>query len=569
MGTRGYKVYRHKGRYFRRYNHLDSYPSVYGLKVLREVPKTPDDFQRWLKTIREELDSICNDLAGSSSEDSDCLGYNGLVITKTQPQTDIMIEWVYEIDLDNLVFHVDAKPLFRLDHLPPRKWFIKGIGYDYYGHRSFTVHTPEKYRYNWTAPPSPPDDGLLTVYREHVSDDDPLLIQDLLLLPEVLSDVERCRLSLLELLVGHYMLDHFSGHFIRKLESIPSRNLISERGLRLSYSFLALALCPMIFPSKEIPVTFEALSSFVWLQGDLCLRITTHLNDEPNLQAAVGEIVREVKKKVDQEQETGAGTKTNVFYGVAFSTFHCVIVKIEAKDGYKCKHTSALQFLPSWHGDSPSTPGITALARLSVHLESQLEPFSHLFKLVHGDANPSTMINPANIISTIPQDVCENITQFMYSPTDILAFGLLSPACKAAADRILRYPHISVTSPTRGYIQGLGNSDKLGPIDYRLLSPVGPNLDCYPDTKDIQEDESQDEDDDDEGSDDDNDADIPPGLHMVEFSAITDKGNVVLQLGYQLGYLLSAERLQMYLDKPTSFSWRSGPLECEEMEFDQ
>jgi hypothetical protein len=59
MGTRGQKVYRHKGRYYVHYNHSDSYPSFFGLIVLRGVPRgrSKEKFEEWLWLTREELDT--------------------------------------------------------------------------------------------------------------------------------------------------------------------------------------------------------------------------------------------------------------------------------------------------------------------------------------------------------------------------------------------------------------------------------------------------------------------------------------------------------------------------------
>ena len=45
-----------------------------------------------------------------------------------RPATDIntvFIEWVYKIDLDNLIFHVNAQPMFRLDNMPPSQIFLE------------------------------------------------------------------------------------------------------------------------------------------------------------------------------------------------------------------------------------------------------------------------------------------------------------------------------------------------------------------------------------------------------------------------------------------------------------
>ena len=56
MGTRGYYVYRHNGRYFIYYNHYDSYPEGLGVEFLSGIPKNPEMFKRWLEEERHNLD---------------------------------------------------------------------------------------------------------------------------------------------------------------------------------------------------------------------------------------------------------------------------------------------------------------------------------------------------------------------------------------------------------------------------------------------------------------------------------------------------------------------------------
>lgn len=45
MGTRGYIVYRVRGRYYIRYGHRDSYPSHLGCAVISGIPQDPEAFE--------------------------------------------------------------------------------------------------------------------------------------------------------------------------------------------------------------------------------------------------------------------------------------------------------------------------------------------------------------------------------------------------------------------------------------------------------------------------------------------------------------------------------------------
>ena len=117
------------------YNQYDSYPSVFGIEVLHEIPRniSKEEFEEWVKETREmyaQRDS--QDLTEPDST---------YYVSDKQPENGIIVEWVYEIDLDNLVFHVDSQPLFRLDNLPADDVFLKAISFDHFGHRALYEHT--------------------------------------------------------------------------------------------------------------------------------------------------------------------------------------------------------------------------------------------------------------------------------------------------------------------------------------------------------------------------------------------------------------------------------------------
>jgi hypothetical protein len=122
MGTRGYRVYRHRGWYHVHYNHWDSYPSGtdncstvdtndrildsgLGVEVAGQIPRDSENYKRWLEALRQELDSQLEEMRGDDGPDGDHYGDYNYAITRKQPCNDLFIEWIYEIDLDNEVFH--------------------------------------------------------------------------------------------------------------------------------------------------------------------------------------------------------------------------------------------------------------------------------------------------------------------------------------------------------------------------------------------------------------------------------------------------------------------------------
>src|SRR5216684_6171213 len=189
MCTRGYTVYRHKGRYSLEYNQRNPYPDELRFAFLHEVPHdaSKEEFEEWVKLTREMLDARYEEL-----KDLDDLED---LMSGKQPGNDVFIEWVYEIDLDNLVFHVDSQPLFRLDNMPPDDVFIRAISFDNFGHRALYEHTPAQFRYDWHAPPPLPPPESLVAYSSYQnrSPTSSIPVHDLLSIPVAKSAIEMAR----------------------------------------------------------------------------------------------------------------------------------------------------------------------------------------------------------------------------------------------------------------------------------------------------------------------------------------------------------------------------------------
>ena len=148
MGTRGYRVcvlefestseltyqisqvYRYKGIYFGFFTRWDSYPSGLGLEMASEVPNHEageEVFLTWVETLRkrfqESLD-VWSGEEGSGGIDSE----EYMEITRRRPLKDVFIEWVYTIDLDNLIFWINNMPVFDLAKMPQGDEFVNYIG---------------------------------------------------------------------------------------------------------------------------------------------------------------------------------------------------------------------------------------------------------------------------------------------------------------------------------------------------------------------------------------------------------------------------------------------------------
>ena len=419
MGTRGYKVYRYNGRYFIYYNHWDSYPDGYGVDVLREIPRnvSKEMFEKWVKAIQEDLDSQYEKM--KNSQDSD-------YVTDEQPVNDALIEWIYEIDLDNLVFHINTQPMFRLDNMPPSNIFLESISFDHFGHFALHEHTPIQFRYDWRAPPPPPSPESLAAYNSCHNRSSTSSVHDLLSIPAALSSIERVRIALVELLVTRCVAEDGVGRDVRILENVPDRDHIPRIMLRLALSLVNFAVGPPIPSMRCAPLNISR--DFIWIRKDVCLLITTHLDDTDNLRASIGDLVHHFNAK--------RGIVGTV-YGIACSIFHCAIVRVD-KDvgGTSFAHTPALQLLPSFYARKISTPGIEALSRLGCqhsgveHLTAICKAYD-LPRITHEES----MVT-GSMAAKFPVEVwTTRIGDFFTSPDDLISLASISPqAMSAAAD---------------------------------------------------------------------------------------------------------------------------------------
>jgi hypothetical protein len=330
MGTRGYKVYRHKGVYFVTYFHCDAYLDGLGIESLYAIPIDPQKFPLWLQKVRSRLDQELEDWEAKGRPTSDR-------ISAEQPRNDLWIEYIYELDLDRLVFHVDSLPLFRLDNMPRNSDFIAYTARDHYGHRAFTKDTPQEHRYSWAVPAPDVSGDQIANYLEQSN---PTLVQpvnQVLSFSEMTNTRETLRRRFMEVVMGHILKSWQPCILIHELESISGRENIPKKTFDLALSLVNLFTSPLIYRAeKSFP--FEHVSpDFFWARRDICVRITTHLDNERHLQATVWEIVEEVRKN---------HRATGIVYGVGFSIFHCVIIRIDTESGEQFSHTPPLQFLP-------------------------------------------------------------------------------------------------------------------------------------------------------------------------------------------------------------------------------
>ncbi|KAG2137914.1 hypothetical protein DEU56DRAFT_342827 [Suillus clintonianus] len=436
MGTRGYYVYRYRNMYFAYYRHCDSYPDVLGVDMVGSM-RSP----RAITSKREELTRMLDKRKNTRQSEK-------FTISSRRPQLEYgsLIRWIYEIDLDRNIFHINGIPFFNLECLPTPKTFLKYIPeghYDNYGRIACTPGCLPKHKYNLPAPPVV-DHSDLARYQACTGTD--MALSDLLAISEVLSPDEQVRVSLLEVTIGHCMVQvdprdrTFICQLIYDFELMPHHNQLKDREWSGACSMASFAFVPQLFDGPSIRHPSLSREEFTWVREDTVVCIATHLDDERCLQASISRLITAISEQKDVPGD---------YFGVAFSIYHCAIVKV-VKDANTTtfSHTQTLQFLPSNFAESPSTPGITALARLAHRVDPALfvrameicrRPGSTTDKEneLAQEGNDAPNVNCAALPSELWREIALHLDL-----QDVLTLGLISKLCREAASMVLRYPHV-------------------------------------------------------------------------------------------------------------------------------
>jgi hypothetical protein len=227
------------------------------------------------------------------------------------------------------------------------------------------------------------------------------------------------------------MADGGVGHDVRVLESVADRDHIPQSMRKLASSLVNFAIG---LPIPSLPENTRGKSQdFIWARKDVCLRITTHLDDEDNLKASIGDLIHHVETTQD---------KVGTIYGIACSVFHCSIVRLDkvGQQGTSFSHTPALQLLPSFYARKTSTPGIEALSRLGcqssgVELLTAVSEAYNLPRITHMESSAT-----GSVVAKVPVEVWVNVGHFITSPIDLITLAAISPQAMSAAADWVRYP---------------------------------------------------------------------------------------------------------------------------------
>ncbi|KAJ8579629.1 hypothetical protein M405DRAFT_706498, partial [Rhizopogon salebrosus TDB-379] len=376
------------------------------------------------------------------------------------------IEYIYEIDLDRQIFHINSVPFFTLKCLPNDKDFLNYISEDHYFNLACVLGCPPEHQYKRPAPPVIEDSEFAT-YQSLACSGAHVSPSDLLDVSDVLSPAEHVRASLLETMIGQCMVRRVVLPTIYQFGLVSSPNQLLDHEWSTACFMANLAFIPQIYfypPSGPMSNRLQlSRSEFTWVREDTVVCITIHLDDERCLLATISHLIDEIlEQKPDNPGD---------YFGVAFSISHCAIVKV-VKDTHATtfSHTGALQFLPSFFADSPSTPGITALARLGYRIDPAL--FVRAMQAYHRakprvsrrkkprvyrrkkprvkkrQADHKTSL--AEVAEDAPPQTCSAVLPpelwreiaFYLCLDDLFILGSVSKLCRDVASMVLRYPHV-------------------------------------------------------------------------------------------------------------------------------
>ncbi|KAG1745726.1 hypothetical protein EDB19DRAFT_1958156 [Suillus lakei] len=428
--------------YLQSHHGCGGYAEGLGLKVLQLI-RQPNG----IATYRQEFGEI---LDGLKSPSQSLLHIEGGDDFDTPSR-----EWsqscrcTYEIDLDRNIFYIDGMPFFSLECLPDDDAFLQYISEDqtsedHYGHAVWSPRCTPVHKYKKPTPPIV-DDSDLATYQSLMCTGSQVALSDLLAISDILSQDEHIRVSLLEVMIGQCMVSPVVGKEIYEIELSLDHNQLTDDQWSIACFMAGIAFVPQIFDN-------------IW---QVC-------HPEP-------------KRKEFTWKKDNPGH----YFGIAFAVYHCAIVKV-VKDAHTItfSHTNALQFIPSFYAHSPSTPGITALARLGYRIDpalfgrammacryklpTSIQTKESLAQDTDGsDDVPPKITGPTvplelwremalhiqayNLITlglfpnltcpTLPLELWREIALYL-QPFDLISLGLVSKLCHGAALVVLRCPHL-------------------------------------------------------------------------------------------------------------------------------
>ncbi|KAJ3529272.1 hypothetical protein NM688_g7875 [Phlebia brevispora] len=334
MGKGGLEVFKSRAVYYIWCHPSDGHPQWLGRRMYQVIPKKPTQLAEWVSKKQGELSAMLkqyNRLLPKWPRDEQVVNNRYVIITKAHPITlsfDERASYIYEIDLDHLIFSFRGLPLFHLDNVPldmDVQRVLRLCKCTDTLHCSGTRHDfPARYAFNMKrlkAPGQFRGKGFAT-YERHFT----AIVaapHDILSLRGKLSHSEDVCLCALEHYVGGYT-EGFLDVITQEIGLPHNPASIGPHGREIALTLACAALLPMHLvgiDSRELCRPHVALTGYkedYWfVRKHICITLATLLHDERNAQSHISKLVDKVMSTPDVP---------SVVYGVVFSPFSCIVI---------------------------------------------------------------------------------------------------------------------------------------------------------------------------------------------------------------------------------------------------
>ncbi|TFK28889.1 hypothetical protein FA15DRAFT_611656 [Coprinopsis marcescibilis] len=423
--TSGLRVYCHDRWYHVYHVPCNSQPDGLGQWAISEIPRNDGDYEAWLRNLRLKLDRSLQQMKRAYPGKRSTYGNPSFQyhVTRVQPTRNLRIQWIWELDCDHEILHVDSRPFFCLHNVPRDAEFLSAISIDHYGHRAYAANTPKKYLYTQRARP-PPVPGFGILYSEKILGITDVSSRTMFALPDNLGTCELVRCAFYETLIGAALRTWKLAYEIPRLNLDPDDLFIPGHLCGHAYRLVELALNPMHFgtfaPKPREPRT--TTSTQFWLRDNIFLQLSGWLDQEANRKYAIVSAVESIQNH---------STRLSTVYAVLFSLKHILIIRVSSEHGcVRVTQTAPLEFLPSFFATNPTTPGISALMDLS-------------YVVGNVASSEYPLVAFGHISNSIPTEIWSHVASYLTDTRDLGALGQLCLPARAAANDVLKYPHIA------------------------------------------------------------------------------------------------------------------------------
>lgn len=457
--TLSVKSYKYKGWYFTPW---DSYlmPSRRLIvEICNEISTGYSTLGEWLKRKRQNFEEIletCPDDIRNLEQGSTRVDLGNDHCGFSRCHRLIPHGAYFDIDLDHQVLDINGVPTFHLENMPPEDLFLEGISFDESGVCTRHFDNISDHMFRMDILPAPPvDDNVLQFYRIYVQEDAPCIVNNLLSLSETVSTLDQVcvheRNAYLHIFKEQYTTRVCSSYNLldamKEFIYSPDMTAMQTRDCAWAFNLTALALLPVShrFLKPEVE-TMEQPSygqhrPVWWPRKHICVLLATaHLMHIESRNVAIVQVVQEITRRNNSQ---------DIIYGVVFSIFQCVLVRVDRNNDNMFTHTDVLPYWPDFSSSTTSwtsTAGLEALVRLGNLAAEDDEDFFYNFIYPCRKAEEKTSETSATAPTIqvggphLSQDTLNCIAEHIYDPRTLATFALASHSTMAAALPRLRLP---------------------------------------------------------------------------------------------------------------------------------